>query len=184
MNFTAFPVIKTHRISLRQIEESDVDTIFFLRTNTIVNKYIERPVSRQIKSNDDALAFIQKINREMNENKSISWGICLSGETDIVGSICLWNFSEDRRNAEVGYDLNPKYHNKGIMSEALKEVVQFGFEQLDFHCISAYTHKENEGSKKLLEKCGFHANHNILDDENANNRIYEILKSKKKVVTE
>ena len=57
--------------------------------------------------------------------------------------------------AEVGYDLNPIFQRKGIMSEALNKVINFGFNELGLDNIEAYTHIQNENSKKLLEKNGF-----------------------------
>lgn len=67
----------------------------------------------------------------------------------------MWNFSKDNKKAEVGYDLNPLFQRKGIMSEALKSILGFGFNNLNLDKIDAFTHKKNESSKKLLEKNGF-----------------------------
>ena len=68
----------------------------------------------------------------------------------MIGTISLWKFSEDKKTAEVGYDLNPVFHNKGIMTEALNCVLKYGFTQLQLDKIEAYTHKENQASRKLL----------------------------------
>lgn len=177
MKFKRFPEIKTERLVLRKIEESDCDVIFFLRTDETVNTYIERPEDRKTKNKDDALKFIKDITEDIVNFKSISWGITLKNNPKIIGTICLWNFSEDNKTAEVGYGLNPKYFNKGIMSEALKLVVEFGFRDLNFDKIEAFTHKDNENSKKLLVKNGFHFMINRKDKDNTANRIYEIDKA-------
>ena len=79
----------------------------------------------------EAEDFIEKSSRGIENGENINWGIILCGETDIIGSICLWNFSVDRKKAELGYDLNPKYQNRGIMSEALNRVLNFGFLDLN-----------------------------------------------------
>ena len=36
---------------------------------------------------------------------------------EMIGSICLWNFTDNQKSAEIGYDLSPKYQRKGIMNE-------------------------------------------------------------------
>jgi len=177
MKFKIFPKIKTERLVLRKIEESDWDVILFLRSDKTVNKYIERPENRKTKNKEDAIKFIKARVEDIENFKSISWGITLKDNSKIIGTIDLWNFSNDYKTAEVGYGLNPKYHNKGIMSEALKEVVEFGFTKLNFEKIEAFTHKDNENSKKLLVKNGFHFMINRKDEDNTANRIYEIDKA-------
>ena len=73
----------------------------------------------------------------------------------MIGSICLWNFSEDQKTAEIGYDLSPDYQGKGIMHESLCRIIEFGFQNLNLEFIEAFTHYKNEPSKKLLENNGF-----------------------------
>ena len=177
MKFKFFPEIKTERLLLRKIEESDWDVILFLRSDKTVNTYIERPENRKTKNKDDALKFIKEITEDIKNFKSITWGITLKNNPQIIGTICLWNFSNDNKTAEVGYGLDPKYFNKGIMSESLKQVVKLGFSDLNFEKIEAFTHKDNESSKKLLVKNGFHSAINRKDEDNAANRIYEIDKA-------
>ena len=114
-----FPEINTERLILRKIEESDSEVILFLRSDKTINKFIDRPENRKTKNISDAINHIKKLNIETENNKSFSWGITLKSDLKIIGTICLWNFSENNKIAEVGYDLNPIFQRKGIMSEAL-----------------------------------------------------------------
>ena len=177
MNIQTFPEIKTERLILRKIEESDSDVILFLRSDKTINKFIDRPESRRTKNIVDAIKHIKKINEEIKKNKSVSWGITLNNNPKIIGTICLWNFSENNKTAEVGYDLNPTFQRKGIMNEALDSVVNFGFNELALDKIEAFTHIQNENSKKLLEKNGFHFVEIRKDDDNLSNVIFEIRKA-------
>lgn len=87
---------------------------------------------------------------------SIYWVLALKeAPTQCIGAISLWQFSEDKKTAEVGYDLHPKYQGKGYMSEALRAVLEFGFKSLDLNTIKAYTHIDNVPSKTLLEHHAF-----------------------------
>ena len=174
MNFTPFPTLLSERLLLRNIEKSDCDTILFLRSDKEVNKFIERPEHRKSKNKPDALKFIKEINENLENNKSIAWGITLKEDPQIVGTICLWNFSEDNKTAEVGYDLNPKFQRKGIMNEALKMIIEFGFTKLNLNLIEAFTHNQNKSSKRLLEKNGFQFMDNRKDLENKSNSIFEL----------
>lgn len=169
-----FPEIKTKRLILRKIEDLDADIILFLRSDESVTKYIERPEERKTKNMADASKFIKEINEAFEQYQSISWGISLINNPTIIGTICLWNFSENNKIAEVGYDLNPEFQGMGIMSEALPRVIDFGFKKLKLDRIEAFTHNENEDSKKLLVNNGFVLREERKDLENESNIIFEI----------
>lgn len=174
MKFLPFPEIQTDRLYLRRILESDVDVILFLRSDKTVNKYIQRPESERTKNKADALRFITMIDGGIEKTEFITWGITLKESTKIAGSICLWNFSENKKEAEVGYGLIPSSQGKGIMSEALKSVIAFGFDELKLNKIEAFTHKENESSKLLLVRNGFLFMKERKDEGNPKNMIYVI----------
>jgi len=174
MKIKTFPQINTERLILRKIEESDCDVVLFLRSDETINKFIHRPEHRKTKNITDAIKHIKKLNAETETNKSFSWGITLKSDPKIIGTICLWNFSDNYKIAEVGYDLNPMFQRKGIMSEALNCVMNFGFSELNLDKIEAFTHVENENSKKLLEKNGFNFVKDRKDTDNLSNVIFEI----------
>ena len=62
------------------------------------------------------------------------------------------------------------------MSEALKHILYFGFNTLNFKTIEAFTQTNNESSKRLLLKNGFTLNETRKDENNAKNLIFEIKK--------
>lgn len=174
MNFNPFPILKSERLFLRNINESDSDVILYLRSDKTIIKFIKRPENRKTKNKSDAVKFIKEITENIKNNKSITWGITLKNDPQIIGTICLWNFSQNNKIAEVGYDLNTEFQRLGIMSEALKLIIDFGFNELKLEKIEAYTHNENESSKRLLEKNGFHFKKNKKDLENDSNIIFEL----------
>lgn len=173
MHFLPFPELSTERLFLRQIVGTDAPEILYLRSDAIVNQFIERPIERQTRTLADAHDFIQKLKEYVEEDVSISWSIGLHGDPKTIGTICLWNFSSSKTTAELGYDLGLEFHGKGIMTEALKCVVDFGFEQLKLEMIEAFTHVDNQASVQLLTKNGFVLNSTRFDEDNANNRVFE-----------
>ncbi len=154
-NFEPFPVLKTERLTLRQLVGSDDNEIFALRSNENINKYLDRKPSKSI---DDARAFIQTINKNIQRNDSIYWAITLNGTNKLVGTICLFGFSDDNLKAEIGYELLPDFQGKGIMQEAISKVIDFGIQHIGLNSIAAYTHSENQSSTRLLEKFNFKKN--------------------------
>jgi len=67
----------------------------------------------------------------------------------------LLEYRKGKDEAEVGYELLPPYHGKGIMQEALLKVIEYGFDILKLKRIVADPKEINLKSVKLLEKCGF-----------------------------
>ena len=159
-NFTPFPVLTTERLTLRQLISSDDKEIFALRSDDNVNKYLDRKPSKSI---DDAKNFIQTINENIQRNDSIYWAITLNGTDKLIGTICLFDFTNDNLKAEIGYELLPDFQGKGIMQEATSKVIDFGIQHIGLNSIEAYTHSENQSSTRLLEKLNF-KRHSAGDD--------------------
>ncbi len=168
-NILSFPTLFTQRLVLRQLEETDDEAIFSIRSNDYVNRYIGRPKQTRI---EEARAFITMINNGIAGNQSFYWGISLKGNPSLIGTICLWNFSADRKKAELGYELHPDFQGRGIMSEAVKKVISFAFDSLGLSLLEANSHKENTSSTKLLLKNNFIEQQDKKDSENPYNVIY------------
>ena len=166
-----FPELNTERLCLRRLKEADWETIMFLRSDKEVNEFVKRPSA---KSKENALAFIQKINKGIDNRNLYYWAITEKNVGGMIGSICLWNLADNQKSAEVGYDLNPLFQKKGIMSESLKVILEFGFKNLTLDFIIACTHRDNSKSKKLLERNKFKLARFKTDEQNKDNLVYEI----------
>jgi len=171
LKITTFPVLETERLILRQVNEADANELFFLRSSTEVGKYIARDPQKNI---DETITFIEKTRRDMIDSKAIPWAITLKNNNKLIGTLSLHNFHEDNSVAEVGYDLNPEFQKKGIMSEALKTVISYGFQKLEFSRIEAFTQIENESSKLLLVKNKFQLHPTRIDEGFPKNIIFEL----------
>jgi len=152
INFKPFPLIKTPRLVLRRIRRSDVPEWFFLRSNKQVLKYIDRIHD---KSEKQSLGHIKKLEKLEKAGDGINWAITLRGNDTLIGNICLFNIQRDHQRAELGYSLHPDHHGKGIMSEAIKPVLETGFRKYKFHSIEANVNPKNKASIGLLEKNKF-----------------------------
>ena len=60
-----------------------------------------------------------------------------------------------KKNAEIGYWLGESFWGKGIITEAIKEIIEFGFENYDINRIFAKPFGTNPASQRVLEKSGF-----------------------------
>lgn len=147
-NSREFPVLITKHLTLRQLAENDVGEIFLLRSDANINRYLNRQPCRSL---EEAAAFIQKI----RSNKFLYWAITQTGHEKLVGTICLFDFSEELNKCEIGYELLPDFQGQGIMYEAVDQVIEFAMQSLGVKTIDAFTHKDNQSSTKLLLKSGF-----------------------------
>ncbi len=150
--FKKLPTLTTKRLRIRKPTKEDAKAIFELRNNLIINKYIKRTPP---KTAQDVLSFIKKMKFAFNQQKAIYWIIELKNTKKIIGTVCFWNISKDKTYTEVGYELLPQFHKKGLMTETLQEVIHFGFKTIPFKTIEAFTHKDNKNSLTLLNKMKF-----------------------------
>jgi ribosomal-protein-alanine N-acetyltransferase len=146
-NFTPFPVLETERLILRQLESTDDKEIFSHRSDDRVNKYLEDFRHATI---EQTQTFIERVQNEVANHKTILWVITERGKNKFLGTVCLWNISPKDHKAETGYTLDPKFHGKGYMNEALVKIIDFGFNKMKLRTIEAYTRKDNDPSIQLL----------------------------------
>ena len=102
---------------------------------------------------DDAEDFIRAI-LSADKDKSFAFAITLNGK--VIGSIGV--FRQDNihyRTAEMGYYMGEKYWGRGYMTEAVKLVCDFVFENTDIIRIFAEPFAYNSASCRVLEKAGF-----------------------------
>ncbi|MCE3229074.1 MAG: family N-acetyltransferase [Bacteroidetes bacterium] len=151
-DFKNFPEITTERLVLRKVTKKDVNEMFILRSDERMMTYVGRP---RCKNNGEALEFIKKILGEQKKEQSINWAITLKGDPLLKGNICLWRINKDHYRAEIGYALHPDLWGKGIMLEAVKAVVGYGFNSMNLHSIEGHTKPDNVASVNVLTRAGF-----------------------------
>ncbi|WCL83032.1 GNAT family N-acetyltransferase [Saprospira sp. CCB-QB6] len=145
--FKPFPMLQNDQLLLRYMEEEDARALFQLRSDAEQMRYVNRPLHQ---SEAESLAHIEMLQEHIETGKSISWAISLPGHPRMLGAICLFSFSDDRKEAEVGYELHPNVQRQGLMKAALKLVLEYANEQLGLRYVHAHTHRDNEASKRLL----------------------------------
>jgi len=150
--FTPFPILTTERLTLRQLVINDEREIFTLRSDSEINKYLDRQVSNTI---DDARNFINTVNENINKNDSLYWAITLSDKNILVGTICLFSFSDENDKCEIGYELLTNFQGQGIMKEAVEKVIDYAFNTINVQKIEAFFHRDNMRSIRLLDKFSF-----------------------------
>lgn len=178
INFHPFKNLETERLVLRRVTESDYLEIMELRGNPETMKYIPRPL---VTTKEEALHHFKMIDDKIESNEGINWAITLKENPKMLGIIGHYRIQPENYRCEIGYMLLPEYNGKGITTEAIKAVLEYGFDELQMHSIEAVIDPENRASERVLQKNGFVKEAHFIENEFANGRfwdtvIYSILK--------
>ncbi|MBF4691923.1 GNAT family N-acetyltransferase [Fusibacter ferrireducens] len=141
------PTLLTPRLRLRALESKDAPTIFKIRSDVENMKFVKASPYENI---ERALKFVKKAEEDMDQGKVFYWILEREGILDAIGTMCLWSFSKDRKNAEICYELMPSMQGNGYADEALKAVIKFAKHELMLKQIDAVTHEDHDASIKLL----------------------------------
>ncbi|MFI5152372.1 MAG: GNAT family N-acetyltransferase [Chitinophagales bacterium] len=152
LHFNPFPILHTERLVLRPISLEDAAGLFLLRSDSRVMQFIDRPLAKTI---EDASTLIKNLNDLLEKNEAITWAISLQSNPGLIGTIGFWNIAKEHYRAEIGYLLSPDFQGMGIMQEAIRKAIQYGFHTMNLHSMEAIVNPQNQASIRLLEKCGF-----------------------------
>lgn len=152
MFFKDFPTLETDRLLLRSLHFIDAPALFAYFSKDEVTEFYDLPTFQSLEEAHELLLAWQ--NRYQNQ-EAIRWAITLRQQPErLIGTCGFHNFSTENFRAEIGYELHPDFWKTGIMTEAIKALIPFGFETFDLHRIEAFIHPTNISSRKLLEKVG------------------------------
>ena len=152
-NFGEFPILETPRLLLRELVLNDTQAIFDIRGDYEVTRYNTGAAYDRI---EQARDLIQAIRTGYADGAELRWGITLKPNPTVIG-MCGFNYwvRHDRR-ASIGYDLSRQYWGQGLMTEAVRAMVNFGFTRMNLNRIEADADGRNLASARVLHKAGFH----------------------------
>ena len=104
---------------------------------------------------DQTRTWIDRLGTDFKQGEALFWCLAFPGDGAAIGAAGFWNFDSSRHCAEIGYELHPEYWGQGLMGEALRAILDFGFLQLGLHRVEANPLAGNDGSQRLLENLGF-----------------------------
>jgi len=162
------------RVSIRPLRFSDAPDLYEnVKDREIVTwtVSIPHPYPR-----DGALKFIRKMRYNMRNNKSYAFGIVLKETGTVIGVVELMTFDWKNKNAEIGYWLGKKRWGEGLMTEAVRLVLKFGFGNLKLHRVYAKLFEENIASARILEKCGFKLEGRMREERHRYGKWHETLR--------
>jgi len=145
------PTLETKRLILRPISKDDIDFIYELFKRPETNKYSQYA---NVGSRKEAEKLFEEFMKPGSPSRFRL--IIQLKETRVpIGTVGLHFYSEKHKRAEIGYDLLHEYWGNGFTSEAVKEVVRYGFNDLCLRRLEATVDPENLASTRILTKNNF-----------------------------
>lgn len=138
---------------LKLLEPSDAWTVFSLTDNS--RDYLRQwlPWVDHTNEEADTKAFIRSVRQGWADQTLFSAGIVFQGS---IAGVAGFNRLDHQNNlGEIGYWLGEKYQGKGIMTEAAKAFISYGFDQLGLNKIVIKVATANEKSRAVPERLGF-----------------------------
>ena len=141
--------IRTERLLIKTPETDDKFELTQLINDKDVIKWLsEIPFPYTLSHAEE---FIERSRERVLKKES--YNFMIFQDKKMIGGIGLSEFNN--KSCQVGYWLGKKYWGNGFATEALKSILDFGFDQLNLEEIYAAYKIDNDGSKKVLAKCGF-----------------------------
>ncbi|MBB6218003.1 ribosomal-protein-alanine N-acetyltransferase [Anaerosolibacter carboniphilus] len=148
-----FPELETSRLLLRKITSEDAKVLLNYWSDEDVIRYMNIESLTKIEFIHE---MIDLLNNLYDNRQAIRWGIINKENNHLIGT-CGYNsgLDENEHTGEIGYEIGKEYWGKGFMQEALKSVIDYGFQTMDLNRIEALVMLENIASIELLKKLGF-----------------------------
>ncbi|MGR9050547.1 GNAT family N-acetyltransferase [Halobacillus faecis] len=173
------PEFKTERLTLRKLAFSDLEDVFSFCSNPKV----AHPMTWEVTESREAThEFLTMVMTGYEKGESGEWAIEWNKTGQVIGVAAFIDWSNLHKCVEVGYFLSEDYWGRGIATEALQELVHYGFSQLDLNRIEGRCDTDNIGSQKVMKKLGMKYEGTLrknewIKGEFRDTEVYSILES-------
>lgn len=157
MNDLALP-IRGERVSIRRLDERDLENLYALETDPDVKRYVGGPVRR---SRDEWLSLM----RDKLGAETCAFAIALNEDGSFVGRASLGMSCRATTSSGSGYQIESeieiqvliarRFWGKGFGREVVSELIRAAFELQEVTSVIAVVHPENMASRKLMDDLGF-----------------------------
>lgn len=143
----------TDRLILRPWRDADYEPFYIMSMNPLVYEYLPQFPDRAASD-----AFVNHLREDFNIRGWGFWAIECKDGGRFMGMAGMHEpspeFGVGRPCVEIGWRLDPEFWGKGYATEAAREVLRFGFDEVDLSEIVSFTALENVRSFTLMERLG------------------------------
>jgi RimJ/RimL family protein N-acetyltransferase len=144
-------MIRTQRLLMRRWRDEDREPFAALNADPAVMEHYQGTTPR-----DRSDAFIDRIEARWDEHGWGLWAIEVPGVAPFIGYVGLWpaDYVTGAPMVEVGWRLAREHWGNGYVTEAAREALRFGFEDVGLDEIVSFTVPQNERSWRVMERIG------------------------------
>ena len=145
------PTLETDRLLLRKVTPEDAEAVFAYASDSEVTRYVAWDRHRSI---EDSKVFLRYTLRKYESGGEPNWAIVYKGNQRFIGTCGFAGWEADHARAEIGYVSRREYWGRGLIPEAVRATIRFGFENMGLNRIEARCIAENTASARVMEKAG------------------------------
>ena len=149
--FSRIPTLETERLILRKMLVSDVADVYAYSCRADVTEHLTWSPHANPEYTTDYLRYI---GQRYTVGDYFDWAVVEKASGRVIGSCGFTRFDYPNDAGEIGYVFHPDFGGKGYATEAVAEVLRFGFVALKLHRIEARYLKGNDRSVRVMERLG------------------------------
>jgi [ribosomal protein S5]-alanine N-acetyltransferase len=146
------PVLQSDRVLLRDFIDSDFVATHEYESDSKVVRY----QSHGVRTAEESLAYIKKVREESSHEprRLFDLAIVFKENEEVVGRCGLYVSNPELREATLWYVLNRHYWGRGLVPEAARVLLGFGFRSLGIHRVFVDCDPRNVASVRVAQKLG------------------------------
>ena len=154
------PVLECGSLLLRELRPSDAADMFDYARREDVTRFLTWEPHPDVTYTRDWLSFVSG---KYRSGEFFDWAVTLAqpvfaGEKAkphvMIGTCGFTSIDTASNSTEIGYVLNPSYQGRGYATEAVKRVLRFAFEELEFNRVEARYIIGNDRSRRVMDRAG------------------------------
>ncbi len=148
---TNAPILESERLRLRSLLLEDAPLIYeYMRDSEIAANTLNIPFPYPEGAAEE---WIQAANEANRDGRGFTFAITLKSTHTFIGSIGL-GIEHNHHRAEIGYWIGKAYRDHGYVTEAVRRLIVFGFDDLKLNRIHARHFDRNPASGRVMQKAG------------------------------
>lgn len=141
--------IRTPRLLLRKVQESDANDMFEYTSNETVTRFLSWYHHTDIIQTKN---YISALIKEYELKTCFAWGIELFEIHKFIGIVRLFDISYPNKRGEISFIMNPTFQGRGFISEAINAVLNFCFNEIQLNRVQARCATDNISSERVMRK--------------------------------
>ena len=143
----------TSRLLLDEITIDDLELVHTLHSIPELDEFNTLGIPKNLEETRKVIG-PAIADQEKEPRSQFCWKVMLKENSNAIGLAGMFPSNNRFKLAEIYYKIHPDYWGRGYATEVARELVRFGFEDLNLHKVEAGVATENIRSVKVLEKIG------------------------------